>query len=108
MKEEAMVELKIKDETDDGVLKVVEAATAGGKVIVTVEGTDLERLMGSEARNLAYEQRMRFGMANGGIEAVGGTYVPVAELKLVKAAKDDGLIRGVRRWHRDFSITQMI
>ena len=103
-----MVEPQIKEKTDDDVLKVVEAKTAGGKVIVTVEGTDLERLMGSEARSLAYEQRMRFGMANGGIEAVGGTYIPKEELRLVKEAKEQGETRDVTRWHRDFSITQMI
>ena len=103
-----MAEPQIKEQSDDEVLKVVEARTEGGKVIVTVEGTDLERLMGPEARSLAYEQRMKFGMANGGIEATGGTYVPTKELQLVKEAGDAGQKRDVERWHRDFSITQMI
>ena len=104
-----MVEPQIKETSDDNVLRVVEAKTEGGKVIVTVEGADLERLMGAEARGLAYEQRMKFGMANGGIEAVGGTYVPEEELQLVKEAKEGaGETRDVERWRRDFSITQMI
>ncbi len=103
-----MVEAQIKEKSDDDVLKIVEAKTAGGKVIVTVESTNLERLMGAEARSLAYEQRMKFGMANGGIEAVGGTYVPEGELRLVKEAQKAGETLDVARWHRDFSITQMI
>jgi hypothetical protein len=106
--EEAMVKPQIRENSDDSVLKVIEAKTVGGKVIVTVEGTNLERLMSPEARSLAYEQRMKFGMANGGIEALSGTFVPAEELRLVQEAKEAGTKRNVERWQREFSITQMI
>lgn len=85
------------------VLKIVETRSEGGKLFITVEGTNLERLMSYEARNLAYEERLKHGLGNAGIEPRGGTYVDDTELK---AAQDEK--RDVQRWRREFALTQML
>lgn len=85
------------------VLKIVDVRSEGGKLFVTVEGTDLRVLLTPAARALAYEERLEHGMANAGIEVRGGSYVDDAELAL--AAKEK---RDVKYWRRDFLLTQMI
>ena len=89
--------------TADGVLRVVSVEPLGHEMRVIVEGADLERLTGTEARKLAFEQRLKVGMANAGVEAVAGTFVPDEEQK---AAADEG--RKVQRWHREFRLVNMI
>jgi hypothetical protein len=88
----------------DGVLRVVKVDKLSlNELRVTVEGTDLERLTGSESRKLAFEQRLNFGMANAGAEAMGGTFVPPEEYE--KAASEK---RDVARWHREFKLVNML
>ncbi len=84
-------------------LKIVETKLEGGKLVVTVEGDDISKLIEGAARRLAYEERLKHGMAQAGIEVMGGTYVPEEEQK---SAKEQG--RDVAIWRSDFRITPMI
>ena len=84
-------------------LKLVDVKSEGGKLFVTVEGTDLRILLTPAARALAYEERLKHGMANAGIEVRGGSYVDDAELAAAAEEKRD-----VERWRCDFLLTQMI
>lgn len=94
----------VSTESEDGVLRVFEVKQPGpNELRVVIEGTNLERLTGPEARALAYEQRLSHGMANAGAEALGGTYVPDEEYK---AAADED--RDVARWHREFKLVGML
>ena len=94
----------VRSETEDGVLKVVDTKQlSNSELRVVVEGTDLERLTGTEARKLAFEQRLKHGMANSGVEAMAGTYVPQEEYD---AAADES--RNVARWRRDFRLVAML
>lgn len=81
-------------------LEVVELKMEGHKLIVIVESESSDRVMSTEARNLAYAQRFEKGMTHAGLEAVGGLYVPEAEYT---AAKKAG--REVACWRRDFRLT---
>lgn len=91
---------KIATESADKALRVVSAEAKGPKIYVTIEGDSVDRLLSSEASELAYQQRMSYGAANAGIEPLGGTYITVPEDGKKKAAK--------RTWRRDYVLTQMI
>ena len=81
-------------------IKVADATMDGNKLRVTIASDHISPLIDGPARNLAYQQRLEWGMANAGIEATGGTYVPDKEYA---AAKKEG--RDVGLWHADFLIT---
>lgn len=87
---------------EDG-LRITGVEQEGGKLIVTVEGDSISKLIEGAARRLAYGERLKHGMAQAGIEAMGGTYVPDEE---AKRAKKQG--RDVMLWRADFRITPMI
>ena len=87
----------------DPALKIVSTKTEGGKLIVTVESDSISKLIEGPARAMAYDERLKHGMAQAGIEALGGTYVP--EEERVKAEKQG---RDVAVWRMDFRITPMI
>jgi hypothetical protein len=89
--------------TSDGVLKVVKVEAHGRETRVIVEGTSLERLMSPEARKLAYEQRLKVGMENSGVEALFGTFVPPEETAAALKEK-----RNVKCWHREFRLVPML
>ena len=94
----------VRSQTEDGVLKVVDAKQVSfNELRVTIEGTDLERLTTPEARQLAFEQRLKHGMANAGVESVAGTFVPAEEYEA--AAKEK---RNVARWQREFRLVNML
>ena len=94
----------VREATDDGVLKIVKSEKVGpNQLSVIVEGTNLERLTTPEARALAYEQRLKHGMADAGIEALTGTFVPDEEYKA--AAEEQ---RNVARWQREFKLVNML
>lgn len=84
-------------------LKVISAKQEQGRIEVVVEGCDLHKLMTPRARDLAYEVRLKYGMADAGIEPRGGSYIDDSEREA--AAKEK---RDVERWRRDFLITQML
>ena len=84
-------------------LRVVETKLEGGRLIVTVESDSIAKLVDGAARQLAYNERLKQGMAQAGIEAIGGTYVPEDERA---AAEEAG--RDVVLWRTDFRITPMI
>lgn len=81
-------------------IEVVELTMEGNKLIVIVESTSSDRVLSTDARNLAYAQRFEKGMTNAGIEAVCGLYVPEEEYASAKTAGRD-----VGRWRRDFRLT---
>jgi hypothetical protein len=81
-------------------IEVVDMHMEGNRLIVIVESTSSDRVLSTDARNLAYAQRFEKGMTNAGIEAICGMYVPDAEYA---AAKTGG--REVGRWRRDFRLT---
>lgn len=93
----------VPEASEDGVLKVISAKTTGNELRVIIEGSDLARLSSPEARKLAFVQRLKVGMGNAGVEAVGGTFVPAEEYE---DAKDEQ--RNVKRWHREFRLVNMI
>jgi len=82
-------------------LKVVETKFEGGKLVVTIEGDNADKVMSVASRNLAYAQRFSFGMVNAGIEALAGMYVPEEEYKAAQADKS----KQVSHWRRDFILT---
>jgi len=86
-----------------GGLRIVGTVPEGGKLIVTVEGDSISKLIDGAARRLAYDERLKHGMVQSGIEAVGGTYVPDEE---VTRAKEQG--RNIMLWRADFRLTPMI
>ncbi len=55
-------------------LKVVEAKWDDDKLIITVEGPNIQAVTSADARKLAYMTRVRHGMANAGIDDFGGPY----------------------------------
>lgn len=59
---------------ENDVLKVVSVTRDGDRLIVTVEGPDVEAVTGPAARNLAYKTRLDHGYHNAGLEAFGGPY----------------------------------
>lgn len=81
-------------------IKVASAEMDGNHLRVTIEGSAISPLIEGPARQLAYEQRLEWGMASAGIELSGGTYVPDAEYAAAKKEKRD-----VARWRVDFLIT---
>jgi hypothetical protein len=107
MGEEATTQDKtepVREQTEDGVLKVVNVEKVShNELRVMIEGTDLERLTGPEARKLAFEQRLNHGMANAGVEALAGTFVPQEEYDAAAAEERD-----VNRWHREFKLVGML
>lgn len=84
-------------------LKIIEVKNEGGQLIITVEGDSISKLIEGAARRLAYDERLKHGMAQAGIEALGGTYVH--EDETAQAAKQD---RAIALWRADFRITPMI
>ena len=84
-------------------LKVISAKVEGGRILVTVQGSDLHKLMTPRARDLAYEIRLKHGMADAGIEPRGGSYIQDEERAAAEAEERD-----VKFWCRDFLLTQMI
>jgi hypothetical protein len=84
-------------------LKVVDVKLEGGKLIVTVESDQISKLVEGAARKLAYEERLKHGMAQAGIESLGGTYITDEEREQAKAQGRD-----VSTWRADFRITPMI
>jgi len=103
----AVVEEKkpvVSTETEDGVMKVVSVRKLTEfELRVIVESTNLERLTTPEARKLAFEQRLNHGMADAGVEALAGTFVPTEEYA---AAEAEG--RDVARWQREFRMVNML
>ena len=55
-------------------LKVVSVTRDGDKLMVTIEGQNVEEVTGPEARNMAYRERLNYGYNNAGLEAYGGPY----------------------------------
>jgi hypothetical protein len=84
-------------------LTIVDARLEGEKLIVVVESDSIPKLIEGAARKLAYEERLKHGMAQAGIEAMGGTYVPETEQKAAKEGK-----RNVALWRADFRITPLL
>ena len=104
MSEEEQVVNAQEEQVEEASMRVVETDHQGnGKVVVVVEGSDLNELMSAKARDVAYQERLKFGMANAGVEARGGTYIDPEERR---AAMEEG--RPVDKWRRDFAITQML
>jgi len=94
----------VRSESDDGVLKVADVKVEGpSEMRVFIEGTDLERLSGSEAKALAFEQRLAHGRASAGVEAVASTFVPQDEYDDAAAEERD-----VARWQREFRLVNML
>ena len=91
-----------KPEQEEGIA-VIETKLEGGKLIVTVESDKISKLVEGAARKLAYEERLKHGMAQAGIEALGGTYISDEEREQAKAQG-----RNVAVWRIDFRITPMI
>ena len=81
-------------------ITVVDMHMEGNHLIVTVESESADRVMSTDARNLAYAQRFEKGMTNAGIEAIAGLYVPEDEAKDAEKAG-----REVTCWRRDFRLT---
>jgi hypothetical protein len=54
--------------------KVINAEIKGERLFVTLEGAGPEEVSNYAARKIAYEERMKHGFANAGIEADGGPY----------------------------------
>lgn len=82
------------------VIKVVDNRMEGNRVIVVLESESTDRLMSSDAKNLAYAQRFAFGMTNAGIEALAGVYIPPEEYERAKEQERD-----VAVWRREFRLT---
>lgn len=82
------------------VISVADTRMEGNRVIVIVESENTDRLMSTDAKNLAYAQRFRYGMTNSGIEALSGIFVAPGESE--KAQEED---RAVRMWQREFKLT---
>lgn len=61
-------------------IKVVDVKREGERLIVTIEGPDVESVTGPAARNMAYAERLKHGYHNAGLEAYGGPY-PYDKLK---------------------------
>jgi len=55
-------------------IKVVKVEREGERLIVTIEGPDVETVTGPAARNMAYKERLNHGYHNAGLEAYGGPY----------------------------------
>lgn len=91
---------KVSTNPDLADIAVVELYMEGNRLIVIVESTSSDRVLSTDARNLAYAQRFEKGMTNAGIEAICGLYVPEAEYASAKKAGRD-----VGRWRRDFRLT---
>ena len=96
---------KVKVTPDLADIEVVELRMQGHQLIVVVESAEADRVMSTDARNLAYAQRFEKGMTNAGLEAVGdipgrGFRLPEEEYKTAKAAG-----REVALWRRDFRLT---
>lgn len=90
--------------SDDGTLKVVNVErVSNNELRVLIESTNLERLIGAEAKKFAYEQRLKHGMANAGIEPVSGAYVPDEEYNASNKEKRD-----VAHWQREFRLVNML
>ena len=81
-------------------ITVVDMHMEGNQLVVVVESESADRVMSTDARNLAYMQRFEKGMTNAGIEAIAGLYVPEAEEKDAKKAGRD-----ITCWRRDFRLT---
>jgi hypothetical protein len=65
--------MKVEPKTGDE-LRVVSVTRDGDRLIVTLEGPNVERVTGPSARNLAYKERLNHGYHNAGLEAFGGPY----------------------------------
>ena len=91
---------EVKEGKNGWVIKVVDAKMDGNRLRITIESGNITPLIEGPARNLAYQQRLEWGMAHAGIEMSGGTYVPDKEYA---AAKKEG--RDVALWRADFLIT---
>lgn len=55
-------------------LKVVSAEWQDDKLIITVEGPTIQAVTSPDSRKMAYNMRVRYGMANAGIDDFGGPY----------------------------------
>lgn len=86
--------------SDQPVVKVVDSRMEGNRVIIVLESNDTNRLMSSEAKNLAYAQRFVYGLTTAGIEALAGVYIPPEEYDNAKKQKRD-----VALWRREFRLT---
>jgi hypothetical protein len=62
------------DPAENQTIKIVEEKFEGDKLLVTVEGPDVEAVTNAAARQLAYKARLKKGMHNAGLEAYGGPY----------------------------------
>jgi hypothetical protein len=82
------------------IVRVVNKYMEGNKVIIVLESNDTDRIMSTEAKNLAYAQRFVYGLTTAGIEALAGVYIPPEEYE--NAAKEK---RNVALWRREFKLT---
>jgi len=82
------------------IVKVADKYMEGNKVIIVLESNDTNRLMSSEAKNLAYAQRFVYGLTTAGIEALAGVHIPPEEYE--NAKKEE---RNVALWRREFKLT---
>lgn len=85
-----------------GYMKVADIKWEGKSLIITIESDNVSDLIEGPARRLAYDTRVEHGLANAGIESLGGTYVPEEELRQAKQ-----LGRNVAVWRADFRITPL-
>ena len=82
------------------VVTVAETRMEGNRVIVVVESENTDRLMSTDAKNLAYAQRFKYGMTHAGIEALSGIFVSPGE---AEQAQEEN--RAVKSWQREFRLT---
>jgi hypothetical protein len=55
-------------------LRIVDVQKHPNEMYVTVEGESPDRVSSPEARKLAYDERLKHGFENAGVEALGGPY----------------------------------
>lgn len=79
---------------------VVDVFRDGAKLVVVLESDSIMKLMSLPAKHLAFEQRLKHGLAGAGIDSGSGTYVPPEEYKAAK--KED---RNVSKWRLNYNIT---
>jgi len=69
-------------------LKVVKVEKEPRVLWITVRGNNVEEVNSMQARALAYEERLKYGYENAGVEGSGGSY-PVDKVKLEKNPEAD-------------------
>ena len=82
-------------------LELTKAEIEGTVGIVHVESEDMHELLSSKARTLAYEQRVKMGIPNAGIESM--ETMPLDEKGV--EVPDLNPEKTPRRWRRVFKLT---